>query len=43
LGVLSMSSNMQPAMAPGPASAPRNNMMPPNIFDPRNDGSDYYW
>jgi hypothetical protein len=38
-----MSSNMQQSMAPGPASAPRNNMMPPNIFDPRTDGSDYYW
>lgn len=38
-----MSSNMQSAMAPGPAAAPRNNMMAPNIFDPRNDGSDYYW
>jgi hypothetical protein len=38
-----MSTNMQPAMPPGPAAAPRNNMLPPNIFDPRNDGSDYYW
>lgn len=38
-----MSSNMTSSMAPGPASAPRNNMMPPNIFDPRTDGSDYYW
>lgn len=38
-----MSTNMQTAMAPGPASAPRNNMMPPSIFDPRTDGSDYYW
>jgi hypothetical protein len=34
---------MQSAMAPGPAAAPRNNMMAPNIFDPRTDGSDYYW
>ena len=38
-----MSTNMTQAMTPGPASAPRNNMMPPNIFDPRSDGSDYYW
>lgn len=38
-----MSTNMSSAMAPGPASAPRNNMLPPNIFDPRTDGSDYYW
>jgi hypothetical protein len=38
-----MGTNMQPSMVPGPASAPRNNMLPPNIFDPRNDGSDYYW
>jgi hypothetical protein len=38
-----MGSNMTNAMAPGPAAAPRNNMMPPNIFDPRTDGSDYYW
>jgi len=38
-----MSSNMQGSMAPGPAAAPRNNMMAPNIFDPRTDGSDYYW
>lgn len=36
-------SNMQPAMAPGPAAAPRNNMTAPAIFDPRSDGSDYYW
>lgn len=34
---------MQTSMAPGAASAPRNNMMAPNIFDPRTDGSDYYW
>lgn len=34
---------MNQSMAPGPASAPRNNMLPPNIFDPRTDGSDYYW
>lgn len=38
-----MSTNMNTAMAAGPASAPRNNMLPPNIFDPRTDGSDYYW
>jgi hypothetical protein len=38
-----MSSNMTTAMAPGAAAAPRNNMLPPNIFDPRTDGSDYYW
>lgn len=38
-----MSTNMTNAMTPGPASAPRNNMMPSNIFDPRSDGSDYYW
>jgi hypothetical protein len=38
-----MSTNMQSSMAPGPAAAPRNNMLPPNIFDPRTDGSDYYW
>jgi hypothetical protein len=38
-----MGSNMTNAMAPGPAAAPRNNMLPPNIFDPRTDGSDYYW
>lgn len=38
-----MSTNMQSPMAPGPASAPRNNMSAPNIFDPRTDGSDYYW
>jgi hypothetical protein len=38
-----MSTNMGSAMAPGPAAAPRNNMMSPNIFDPRTDGSDYYW
>lgn len=36
-------SNMNPTMAPGAAAAPRNNMMAPNIFDPRTDGSDYYW
>jgi hypothetical protein len=35
--------NMQPTMQPGAAAAPRNNMLPPNIFDPRTDGSDYYW
>jgi hypothetical protein len=38
-----MASNMTTAMAPSPAAAPRNNMMAPNIFDPRTDGSDYYW
>jgi hypothetical protein len=38
-----MGSNMQTSMAAGAASAPRNNMMAPNIFDPRTDGSDYYW
>jgi hypothetical protein len=38
-----MSTNMQTPMVAGPASAQRNNMMPPNIFDPRTDGSDYYW
>jgi hypothetical protein len=38
-----MSTNMNMPMAAGPASAPRNNMLPPNIFDPRTDGSDYYW
>jgi hypothetical protein len=38
-----MSSNMTSSMAAGAASAPRNNMMAPNIFDPRTDGSDYYW
>ena len=27
----------------GRRSWPRNNMMAPNIFDPRTDGSDYYW
>lgn len=25
------------------AASPRTNMLPPNIFDPRTDGSDYYW
>ena len=25
------------------ASSPRSSMLPPNIFDPRTDGSDYYW
>jgi hypothetical protein len=27
----------------GSAASPRSNMLPPNIFDPRTDGSDYYW
>src|SRR5258708_35870173 len=27
----------------GSAASPRTNMLPPNIFDPRTDGSDYYW
>jgi hypothetical protein len=25
------------------AASPRSSMLPPNIFDPRTDGSDYYW
>jgi hypothetical protein len=25
------------------AASPRTNMLAPNIFDPRTDGSDYYW
>lgn len=25
------------------AASPRTSMLPPNIFDPRLDGSDYYW
>ena len=25
------------------AASPRTSMLPPNIFDPRTDGSDYYW
>lgn len=28
---------------PGTAASPRSSMLPPNIFDPRTDGSDYYW
>ena len=27
----------------GSAASPRSSMLPPNIFDPRTDGSDYYW
>lgn len=27
----------------GSAASPRTSMLPPNIFDPRTDGSDYYW
>lgn len=30
-------------LGPGSAAAPRSSMLPPNIFDPRSDGSDYYW
>jgi hypothetical protein len=30
-------------VGPGSAASPRSNMLPPNIFDPRSDGSDYYW
>lgn len=30
-------------MGAGSAASPRSNMLPPNIFDPRTDGSDYYW
>jgi len=37
--------NPNAVMAPGGggAASPRSNMLPPNIFDPRTDGSDYYW
>ena len=31
------------ATGPGSAASPRSSMLPPNIFDPRSDGSDYYW
>lgn len=31
------------AVGPGSAASPRSNMLPPNIFDPRSDGSDYYF
>jgi len=36
---------VQQPMGPGGggAASPRSNMLPPNIFDPRTDGSDYYW
>jgi hypothetical protein len=34
--------NVNSGSAAGAAS-PRTNMAPPNIFDPRTDGSDYYW
>lgn len=30
-------------LGPGSAASPRSSMLPPNIFDPRTDGSDYYW
>jgi|ERR1700732_1588560 len=33
----------QYATQQGGAISPRSNMLPPNIFDPRTDGSDYYW
>jgi len=31
------------AIGAGSAASPRSSMLPPNIFDPRTDGSDYYW
>src|ERR1700730_16027863 len=30
-------------LGPASAASPRSSMLPPNIFDPRTDGSDYYW
>jgi hypothetical protein len=30
-------------LGPNSAASPRSSMMAPNIFDPRTDGSDYYW
>lgn len=47
LGVVMFASAV-PALAPnqigpGTNASPRSSMLPPNIFDPRSDGSDYYW